>query len=344
MALVDNKSPNVSIGSMASQDSIGTRQKPRLLDRVRNTCRVRHLSTRTEKSYVHWIRRFIIYHGKRHPRELDADHVREFLTYLATDLHVASSTQNQALCAVVLLFRHVIGKDVGDFSSFQRARRPKRLPVVLTRDEVSKVLAELTGTNKLVAQLLYGAGLRLSEALRIRVKDIDLHSRQIIVRAGKGDRDRITVLPAKAQNALRMHLEVIRGMHNRDLAEGFGETALPDALARKYPGAARSWAWQYVFPSETLSRDDKSGRLCRHHRSPATVQRAVKDAVQRTGIVKRASCHTLRHSFATHLIQAGYDIRTVQELLGHKNVKTTMVYTHVLNSGGVTVRSPLDVE
>jgi integron integrase len=253
------------------QENIGRRPKPKLLDQVRNTCRVRHLSLQTEKAYVHWIRRFVVYHGKRHPRELEAEHVRQFLTFLATELNVASSTQNQALCAIVLLYRYVVRKDIGDFSSFERARRPKRLPVVLTRDEVAQVLANIAGTDKLIAQLLYGAGLRLSEALRLRVRDVDIQSGQITVRSGKGDVDRITVLPDTVKITLEVHLKHLQALHRKDTAEGFGETALPNALSRKYPGAARSWRWQYVFPSVILSIDRRSGRICRHHRSPATV-------------------------------------------------------------------------
>lgn len=314
---------------------------PRLLDQVRRALRVRHRSPKTEKAYVHWIRQFILFHRKRHPREMAEPEVTEFLTHLAVERKVSASTQNQALSALLFLYRHVLDRELGDLDAV-RARRPKRLPVVLTRGEVLRVLERMDGVPKIVATLLYGSGLRLMEALRLRVKDIDFSFHQITVRSGKGDRDRVTMLPALLEDPLREHLRRVRDVHEADRRDGVAGVPLPHALARKYPNASSEWVWQYVFPSATLSPDRDTGELRRFHASPRTVQRAVKTAVREAGIAKRATCHTFRHSFATHLLIGGYDIRTVQELLGHRCVRTTMIYTHVLNRGGHGVQSPAD--
>jgi integron integrase len=317
--------------------------KPRLLDQVRAAARMRHLSPRTEKAYVGWIRRYVVFNGKRHPAELGAADIRRFLSDLAVRGQVAAATQNQALAALLFLYRHVLEVSLPPLGEVVRARRPRRLPVVLTREEVHRVLLELDGAHWLVGSLLYGAGLRLLEGLRLRVKDIDLEQALVTVRDGKGGRDRISVLPERVVSPLETHLERVARIHRADLAAGFGEAALPYALGRKYRDAGREWSWQFVFPSTCRSRDPRSGVVRRHHLHPSAVQKSVRRAVLRAGIAKRASCHTLRHSFATHLLESGYDIRTVQELLGHKDVRTTMIYTHVLNRGGVGVRSPLDV-
>ena len=314
----------------------------RLLDQVRESARLRHLSLRTEQAYVAWIRRFVRYHGTRHPRELGSAEIRAFLSHLATEANVAASTQNQAFAALLFLYRHVLKRPLDAVDGIERARKPHRLPVVLTREEARSVLAELRGAPAIVAQLLYGSGLRLLEALRLRVKDIDFGLHALHVRDGKGGKDRITVLPTTVEEALALHLERVRLLHRRDLAAGHGAVFLPDALARKYPTAARAWEWQYAFPASKLSVDPRSGAVRRHHLSPSVIQKAMTKAVRGAGIPKRASCDTLRHSFATQLLEAGYDIRTVQELLGHSDVRTTMVYTHVLNRGGRAVRSPLD--
>jgi len=316
--------------------------KPRLLDQVRQQIRVRHMSRSTEKSYVHWIRHYIHYHGKRHPKELGTDEVNAFLSHLATHRKVSASTQNQALCALVFLYKHVIEEEFGELEGLIRARRRRNLPVVLTRDEVYAVLDQMAGTNRLIACLLYGTGLRLMECLRLRVKDVDFGFGQIQVRDGKGRKNRVTMLPSALVEPLRRQLEAAKKIHAADLHEGYGKVHLPFALERKYKSAAREWAWQFVFPSPTRFRDRETGKIGRHHWYPRRVQRAVRTAIKAAGIPKHASCHTLRHSFATSLLAAGYDIRTVQELLGHRNVKTTMIYTHVLNRGGRGVESPVD--
>jgi len=315
---------------------------PRLLDQVRAAARLHHLSLRTEQAYVGWVRRYVRFHGTRHPADLGAEEVRSFLSHLATERNVAASTQNQALAALLFLYRAVLQQPLPKIEGLQSARRPARLPTVLRREEVRAVLRELDGTMAIIGALLYGAGLRLMDALRLRIKDIDLELRALTIREGKGAKDRITVLPDSVIPALRQHLEQVRRLHQRDLATGHGEVHLPHALARKYPNAARSWEWQYAFPAPRLSVDPRSGVVRRHHLSRSAVQKAVTAAVRRARIAKRASCHTLRHSFATHLLEDGYDIRTVQELLGHQDVRTTMIYTHVLNRGGRAVRSPLD--
>lgn len=318
-------------------------QAPKLLDRVRERIRFKHYSIRTEDSYVQWIRRFILFHGKRHPAEMGAVEVEAFLTHLAVEGNVAASTQNQARSALLFLYKEVLGSELPWLNNVEQAKKPRRLPVVLTEDEVRAVLASLDGVHWLVAALLYGAGLRLMEALRLRVQDVDFKRREILVRNGKGFKDRVTMLPARVAGRLQSHLVAVRLLHEKDLAEGLGEVHLPYALDRKYPNAGRSWGWQYVFPSGNRSVDPRTGKTRRHHLDEQTIQRAVKQAVRTVGVVKPATPHTLRHSFATHLLQNGQDIRTVQELLGHEDVQTTMIYTHVLNRGGRGVTSPLDV-
>ncbi|MCC7487729.1 MAG: integron integrase [Burkholderiales bacterium] len=315
----------------------------RLLDRVRAAIRRRHYSRRTEEAYVHWIRRFIYFSGKRHPAEMGAAEVTGFLNHLAGERHVAASTQNQALSALLFLYREALGQTLPWFDNLERARRPIRMPVVLSEAEVRALLAQLHGGRWLMASLLYGAGLRLRECLLLRVKDIDFSYRQILVREGKGGKDRVTMLPQAVIQPLQAHLGRVHALHKRDLAEGYGEVWLPDALSRKYPRAGCEWGWQFVFPSKNRSVDPETGAIRRHHVYPDTLHRTVKRAALEAAIHKPVSSHTLRHSFATHLLQAGYDIRTVQELLGHSDVSTTMIYTHVLNKGGRGVRSPLDV-
>lgn len=315
---------------------------PKLLDRVREAVRLRHFSIRTEQAYLSWVKRFVRFHGMRHPAQLDAADVVAFLSHLAVDQKVAASTQNQALAALLFLYRHVLDIELPQLEGVVRAKRPTRLPTVFSHAEVRAVLDELTGVHALAAGLLYGSGLRLLEALRLRIKDVDFDAGEILVRDGKGQKDRHTVLPAQLTPQLREHLERVRRQHQRDLDDGAGTVYLPYAFERKSPGAARSWIWQYVFPAPRASVDPRSGALRRHHLSESALQKAVKEAIARTGITKRGSCHTLRHSFATHLLEAGYDIRTVQELLGHKDVRTTQMYTHVLNRGGLAVYSPLD--
>lgn len=317
---------------------------PKLLDQVRATLRRKHYSYRTETTYVGWIKRFIQYHGMQHPRTLGEAEIVAFLSYLAVEEQVAASTQNQALSAILFLYRDVLEQDLHLTLSAVRAKRPKRVPTVLTEAEVQAVLAHLAGQHGLMAQLLYGSGLRLMECLRLRVKDVDFAQHQIVVRDGKGMQDRVTLLPQRVVEPLTAHLADVRLLHQRDLARGYGAVYLPFALERKYPNAPHDWPWQYVFPADTFARDPRSGVIRRHHVPERSLQHAVRIAAQQSGVPKRISCHTFRHSFATHLLQHGYDIRTVQELLGHKDVKTTMVYTHVLNRGGFAVRSPLDYQ
>lgn len=318
------------------------RQSPKLLERVRHQMRVAHYSLRTEKTYTSWIRRYILFHGKRHPGNMGKTEVESFLTHLAVDRHVSVSTQNQALNAILFLYREVLGIGLPWVDDVVRPKRPERVPTVLSVPEVARVLAELQGTNHLMASLLYGSGLRLMEAVRLRVKDVDFDYREIVVRDGKGAKDRVTPLPERAEPDLRAQIEIVAEQHAADLLAGYGSVYLPHALSVKYPNAARELAWQFVFPSSRLSTDPRSGETRRHHVSEKGLQRTVKQAVTRAGINKKASCHTFRHSFATHLLQRGSDIRTVQELLGHKNVQTTMLYTHVLKRGGRGVVSPLD--
>ena len=319
-----------------------TQAAPKLLDQVRGKIRLKHYSLRTEEAYVDWIKRFIRHFDKRHPRDMGAAEVEAFLTHLAVAGKVAAATQNQAKSALLFLYREVLETELPWLDNVERAKAPKRLPVVLTRAEVQALLTRLEGTHWLVANLLYGAGLRIMEALRLRVKDLDLARREILVRDGKGFKDRVTMLPAALANPLQEHLKRVAELHRQDLAAGHGAVYLPYALDRKYPGAATEWGWQYVFPAATLSADPLSGEVRRHHLQDQAVQRAMKQAVRDAGLAKPATPHTLRHSFATHLLEGGYDIRTVQELLGHADVSTTMIYTHVLNRGGRGVVSPLD--
>jgi len=318
------------------------KQKPRLLEQVHQAIRRLHYSRRTEEAYVGWIKKFIYWSGKRHPATLGAAEVSAFLSYLATERNVAAATQNQALAALLFLYRQVLGLELGWFDDLVRAKRPVRLPVVLSTQETTSLLAQLQGPHWLMASLLYGAGLRLMECLRLRVKDVDFAYRQILVRDGKGGKDRVTMFPESTVQPMQQQLGHAKKLHEFDLREGYGETDLPYALARKYPRAGFEWGWQYVFPSTKRSADPDDGVIRRHHLDDSVLARALKEARRRAGISKPVSAHVLRHSFATHLLQSGYDIRTVQELLGHADVSTTMIYTHVLNRGGRGVRSPLD--
>jgi integron integrase len=315
---------------------------PRLLDRLRDAIRRRNYSYRTEETYVHWVRRFIFFSGKRHPETMGAAEVTAFLNHLARQRNVAAATQNQALSALVFLYKEALGQPLPWLDDLERAKRPARLPTVLTTSEVQRLLAAMNGTKWLMASLLYGAGLRLTECLKLRVKDVDFEYRQILVRDGKGARDRVTMLPRSTIEPLKRQLAIARAFHDSDVSAGHGDVELPHALARKYPRAPHQWAWKFVFPSHKLSTDPRTGIVRRHHVFEDYLTRAVKEAVRAAGIAKHVSCHTLRHSFATHLLEGGYDIRTVQELLGHADVSTTMIYTHVLNKGGRGVASPLD--
>ena len=314
----------------------------RLLEQVRDVMRLKHYSLRTERSYCDWIERFIRFHAMRHPQEMGEAEVSAFLTHLAREGQVAASTQNQALSAILFLYQQVLKQEIGWLDNVERASRPARLPVVLTPDEVKRILNRLHGTARLMAELLYGSGLRLMECVRLRVKDVDFAYAKIVVRDGKGAKDRVTMLPVTLAAALGRHLLKVKAQHEQDLEDGFGEVYLPGALNRKYPKAGREWTWQFVFPSTRIATDPRSGEKRRHHVEESSLQLAMEKAVRASGINKPASCHTLRHSFATHLLENGYDIRTVQELLGHKDVSTTMIYTHVLNKPGIGVKSPLD--
>ena len=324
------------------QNTPDSAKPPRLLEQVMAKMRVKHYSRRTETCYVGWIKRYIQYHGKRHPKEMGAAEVEAFLTHLAVERQVSASTQNQAKSALLFLYKEVLGIDLPWLENVTQAKAPKRLPVVLTQSEMQAVLSRLDGTMWLIASLLYGSGLRIMEALRLRVKDVDFARREILVREGKGFKDRATRLPVGLVQPLKSHLEKVKVLHGQDLRAGYGVVFMPMALDRKYPNAGKEWGWQYVFPSVKLSVDPRSEGVRRHHADEKTIQRAVKKAVNAAGITKPATPHTFRHSFATHLLEGGYDIRTVQELLGHADVSTTMIYTHVLNKGDKGVTSPLD--
>ena len=315
---------------------------PKLMDQYAQALRTRHYSPRTETVYVMWVKRYIRFHKMRHPRDMGEPEINEFLTHLAVEGKVSASTQNQALAALLFLYRHVLETQVGDLGNVVRARKAHHVPVVMTRAEARAVLAQMTGATKLVASLLYGSGLRLNECLNLRVQDIDLAGGEIVVFNGKGNKDRVTMFPDSHSEPIREHLERVRVIHQGDLADGWGRVQLSEALQRKYPNAATEWRWQWVFPQKIRWRNYQTGEQGRHHTDETVVQRAVKYAANRAGIAKRVGPHTFRHSFATHLLESGYDIRTIQELLGHKSVNTTMIYTHVLNKGGLGVRSPLD--
>ena len=313
-----------------------------LLNQLRNTISAKHYSIRTEQAYVNWVNRFIRFHHKKHPELMGEPEITAFLNYLAVNRKVAASTQNQALSAILFLYNEVLKSDINHLDDVVRAKRPLKLPIVFSRTEVKKLLLHLEGAKWLMAALLYGSGLRLMECIRLRVKDIDFHYQQITVRDGKGQKDRVTVLSEKIVSPLRKHLQKVNLLHQIDLKKGLGEVYLPFALARKFPNANREFGWQYVFPAKKPTRDPRSGKIYRHHLDPSILQKTIKQSIRDVGIIKPGSCHTLRHSFATHLLENGYDIRTVQELLGHKDLRTTMIYTHVLQKGGKGVKSPLD--
>ncbi|MEQ1558544.1 MAG: integron integrase [Methyloglobulus sp.] len=317
-------------------------QEPKLLDQVRGKIRLKHYSIRTEQAYTDWIKRFILHFGKRHPREMGAAEVEQFLTYLAVQGKVSASTQNQAKSALLFLYKEVLAVELPWLDNVEQAKNPKRLPVVLNRDEIQAVLSRLDGTQWLIASLLYGTGMRIMECLRLRVQNIDFKRREILIRDGKGFKDRVTMLPVTLSATLQAHLAKVQALHESDLTQGFGSVYLPYALERKYPNAAKEWSWQYVFPAAKISTDPRTQAVRRHHVQEQAIQRAVKQAARDAGLTKAATPHTFRHSFATHLLEGGYDIRTVQELLGHADVSTTMIYTHVLNKGGKGVASPLD--
>lgn len=320
------------------------RTSPKLLDVYRDALRVKHYSARTEDTYVTWVKNFILFHNKRHPREMGAGEIGQFLTHLASGKEVSASTQNQAFSAILFLYRHVLHLELDEtaLAGF-RPQRSRTVPTVLSKNEVKRLLADLTGTPRLMAQVMYGGGLRVMETLRLRVKDIDFDNHQIVVRDGKGENDRFTILPDSLIQPLRLHLEHVKIIHQKDLLDGFGAVYLPTALEHKYPNANREWFWQYLFPASDRAKDKRTGLTRRHHIHETVIQKAIREAARRAKIDKHVTPHTLRHSFATHLLQGGYDIRTIQELLGHKDVKTTMIYTHVLQRGGLAVKSPLDV-
>lgn len=318
-------------------------QESKLLDQVREKIRLKHYSIRTEQAYTDWIRRFILHFGKKHPRDMGAAEIEQFLTHLAVNGRVSASTQNQARCALLFLYKYVLAIELPWLDNVEQAKAPKRLPVVLNRDEIQAILSRLAGTHWLVASLLYGTGMRIMECLRLRIQDIDFKRREILVRDGKGFKDRVIMLPVTLLPTLQAHLLKVRELHEDDLVQGYGEVYMPYALERKYPHAAKEWIWQYVFPAPRLSTDPRSQAVRRHHIQEQAIQRAVKQAVRDAQLTKAATPHTFRHSFATHLLQGGYDIRTVQELLGHADVSTTMIYTHFLNKGGKGVTSPLDL-
>ncbi len=315
----------------------------KLLDQYSEALRNRHYSLRTETTYISWVRQYILFHGKRHPREMGVAEINSFITDLVNRRDVAASTQNQAISAILFLYRHVLNMELDDAALVPiRPTRPKRVPTVLSRDEAKRVIEKMDGIYRIMAQLMYGSGLRLMEVLRLRVKDLDFANRQIIVRDGKGENDRVTMVPGTLLEPLRLHLQQVKARHESDLLQGLGTVYLPYALERKFPNASREFAWQYVFPAPDFSIDPVRGVKQRHHLNESSLQKAVRSAARQARIDKHVTCHTFRHSFATHLLESGYDIRTVQELLGHKDVKTTMIYTHVLQRGGMAVRSPLD--
>lgn len=327
---------------MAGSTSAFPTHSPRLLEQLRDAVRRRHYSYRTEKAYLHWARRYVLFHRKRHPAEMGEPEVGMFLTHLAVERRVSASTQNQALNAILFLYKQVLNRDIGLIEGVTRAKRSQHLPAVLSRDEVQAVLTRLSGRAWLMAGLMYGAGLRVTECLRLRIKDVDFGFRQILVRDGKGKKDRAVPLPQATTVALRLQIEAVSRIHAADLADGFGDVSLPYAIDRKYPNASRELGWWYLFPASHRSRDPYTGRIKRHHLDESVIQRAVKQAVVAAGIRKPVSCHAFRHSFATHLLAGGQDIRTIQELLGHKDVSTTMIYTHVLGVGARGVASPFD--
>lgn len=316
--------------------------QPKLKDRIASVAALRHFSPNTHEAYLHWIKQFVFFFNKRHPADMGEEEVRLFLTHLAQHLNVSRSTQNLALNALVFLYKDVLKKRLGNIGTYARATRPKKIPVVFTREEARAVLNRLEGPNFLRASLMYGSGLRLMECIRLRVQDIDFQYHHIVVRDAKREKQRVTLLPRVLEAPLQEHLRTVHTLHAEDLKAGFGEAALPNALARKYPGAGRLWPWQFVFPASQRSPDPATGKMRRHHVDESSVQRSVKQAILSTGIVKRGSCHTFRHSFATHLLENGYDIRVVQELLGHADIRATMIYTHVLNKNKGGVKSPLD--
>lgn len=316
--------------------------RPKLLDQVRHAIRTRHYSRRTEQAYVDWIRRYIVFHRVTHPAQMGASEISQFLTWLAVDRRVSASTQNQALSALLFLYKAVLAIEIAAIPAVVRARTPERLPVVLSREEISAILKQVTGTERLIVMVLYGSGVRLDECLNLRVKDLDFDRHQIVVRQGKGQKDRVTMLPAVAREGLTKHLADVRRLHERDLARGFGRVVLPFALDRKFPNAATDWRWQFVFPAGRICRTPRFGPPSRYHLHESVVQKAVAEAARLAGITKRVGPHTMRHSFATSLLEDGYDIRTVQELLGHRDVRTTMTYLHVMNRGALGVKSPMD--
>ena len=317
------------------------RNKPKLLDLVKIEMRTKHYSKRTEEVYVNWIKEFVRFHHMKHPNTMGENEISKYLNYLAVSRKVSSSTQNQALCSIIFLYKHVLKINVGEFDIVW-AKKPKKLPVVLTKEEVKQILVNLKGTTWIVGNILYGSGLRLLECLRIRVQDIDFTNNQIIIRNGKGGKDRVSMLPFLVKDALKAKLEDVKKLHLKDLSKGYGDVYLPYALGRKYPNASKELKWQYIFPSDKLSLDPVSGVLRRHHLNESIIQKAVKEAIKKAGINKTAGCHTLRHSFATHLLENGTDIRTIQELLGHSSIDTTMIYTHVINQGPFGIKSPAD--
>jgi integron integrase len=317
-------------------------KKPKLLTQLSQAMRSRHYSRSTEVTYIQWVKRFIFFHHVRHPQEMAEPEINAFLTHLAVKEHVSASTQNQALCAIIFLYKYVLNRKIGDIGEVIRARQSRHVPAVMTKAEVKAVLDNLSGDKWIIAYLMYGAGLRLMECLRLRVQDLDFNQNQITIRDGKGDKDRMTMFPESVKKTLVEHLSKVKKIHESDIAKGFGRVLMPNALARKYPNASKEWRWQWVFPQNTLWHNVKTGEYGRHHIHESLIQKSVKDAVTKAGLVKRATCHTFRHSFATHLLEDGYDIRTVQELLGHKDLKTTMIYTHVLNKGPSAVKSPAD--